>query len=185
MDFIVQILAIDPEERVMPVKHPIRRKGKSGDVAYSQAFHGRQRRPNGTMPVNIHQQCGYLLQQLLIATDGRRGAHELVSDIRCTLDSWVMMEYDCSALDSETLNGLYFPGQAVPRLEATNAARVSALEAISAALVQHYPDGMALKRVLCLIGRAIDSVNKWDGKPRGKVYRETFSGAAVTPQSRV
>lgn len=89
-----------------------------------------------------------------------------------TLDSWVMHEYNRDELIIEVLGTLYCPG---PRFEPEEPVGppvlVERLETVKGILVMHFPLSKALHELMRELDRAGASICKWEGKPRGKVYR--------------
>lgn len=155
------------------------------DILYSDLLFGRRLRPDAQMPIENHRECGLLLRQVARATEGRRGVSERVRFVFNTLDAWVQREYGWDELDMETLAGLYCPG---PRIDAQGPVGlpvlVEWLDGVKSILVAHYPLGLALNELLRDIDRAIASIRKWDGKPKGKVYREPVAQSEVRFRQR-
>lgn len=103
----------------------------------------------------------------------RPRAGEPVKFVYNTLDSWAMCEYDRDELDMATLDGLYCPGPQFNRQKPVGTPeQIKLLERVKCILLTHYPLGSGLRELLRDLDRAIASIGKWDGKPRGKVYRE-------------
>ena len=160
-------------------------RNNSTDVEYFQVLFGNQLRPNGQMSIEEHRVCGYLLKQVTMATEGRPGAHAPVTTVRHILDDWAMQEYGHNELDNDTLAGLYCPG---PLLEPGNHMSLNVLierlERVKSNLERHYPCGLALQGMLRQLDLAITSIGKWNGKPRGKVYREPPPRNEIRTQRR-
>lgn len=142
----------------------LRAKNAPADVRYFQTFFGPQHRPNARMPIEAHRECGLLLKQVYLATEGRRGVGNRVSYARGTLDDWVMREYDRDELDMETLEGLYMPGPSL-KLEGHQelSVLIARLETVKRIVAHYYPRGRALKSLLNELDIAIASIGKRDG----------------------
>ena len=161
-----------------------RRKITPTDIPYFDWLYGDRWRPNGKAPISSHRECGLLLHHVAWVTEGRPGVSQPVKFVINTLDAWVMQEDPWQELDAETLEGLYCPG---PGRGATQERAglndlIARLEAVKSILLDHYPDGKALGEIFRELNRAIASLEKWDGKPRGKVYREPSPRTQTRPQ---
>jgi len=127
------------------------------------------------MPIENHRECGRLLPQVVRATEGRRGASEPAKIVCNILDSWAMREFSRDELDMGTLARLYCPGPLLkPEWTVPRPLLIEWLERVKFNLVAHYPRGPALDWLLRQLDLAIASIERWNGKPRGKVYRELF-----------
>jgi hypothetical protein len=148
-------------------------KGAQMDTRYFDPLFGERGHPGSTMPLNEHRVCGILLHKVLCAVEGRRGASEPVRFVINTLDSWVGKEFPNDQLSSEGFVEPYCPGPRVkPDVPLNLSELIIRLDRVKSILVDHYPSRAALKALLKEIDQAIASISKWDGKPRGKVYRE-------------
>lgn len=148
-------------------------KASPNAIQYFDWLFGWLPRTPGRAPIYVHQVCGRLLHSVARATAGRQGATEPIKFAINILDGWAMHEYPDDELDSEMLAGLYCPGARMkPEAPVGQPTLIARLEAVKAILSMHYPDGPALKKLFRELDRAIASISKWDGKPRGKVYRE-------------
>lgn len=94
-----------------------------------------------------------------------------------------MLEYNHDELDMESLRSLYRP---TSRLESRGTVRldelIDLLEWVKRILAAQYPSGLGLRALLQALDRAVLSISKWDGKPRGKIYRELSGPGMVTLQ---
>lgn len=160
------------------------RKITPTDISYFDWFYGDRWRPNGKAPISSHRDCSLLLHHVAWATEGRPGAVQPVKFVINTLDAWVMQENSRQELDVEALESLYCPG---PSRGATQERAgpndlIARLETVKSILLDHYLDGRALGELFRELNRAIASLEKWDGKPRGKVYREPSPRTQTRPQ---
>lgn len=95
-----------------------------------------------------------------------------------------MQEIPRQELDMETLECLYCPGpgRGATQERAGPNDLIARLETVKSILLDHYPDGKALGEIFRELNRAIASLEKWDGKPRGKVYCEPSPRTQTRPQ---
>ena len=144
----------------------------SADIKYAQTFYGPQFRPNARMPIEAHAECGLLLKQVAIAAEGRAGAREPVNYARGSLDDWAMREYTTTELPNKLLQYLYLPGPNLAlSVQFTPDELIDKLFRSKDILELHYREGKALGKLLRELDHAVSSLRKWDGKPRGKIYR--------------
>ena len=139
--------------------------GKRNTVGYVQTFVGAQRRPNGTMPVEMHAKVGELLKSVLVVSNHRKGVYNRVNGIRSELDEWTMREYNRAELPSEVFFDLYYheSGNTYESSlsEKDRLKHAHSLEEVKRILAAHYPDSKPLRTVLNKVEGAIKSMQTW------------------------
>jgi hypothetical protein len=153
------------EIKLLPQKPRNPETVKRNTVGYIQTFVGAQRRPNGTMPVEMHAKVGELLKSVLVASNHRKGVYNRVNGIRSELDEWTMREYNREELPSEQFFDLYYheSGNTYERSlsEKERLQHTKSLEEVKCILAAHYPDSKPLRTVLKKVDGAIKSMQTW------------------------
>lgn len=136
-------------------------------VGYVRTFVGPQRRPKNRMPLEVHEQAGKLLKEVLSLTYYRKGAHNRVGLVRSELDEWVQREYTTEAeLPNERFVKIYYGGGSGERSQrqmpqGERERLRGKLDQVSALLVANYVDCVPLRNLLKKLAGAQDSLLKW------------------------
>lgn len=139
--------------------------GQRSSVGYVQTFVGPQRRPKGSMPIEVHAQVGRLLKSVLKATYHRKGVYNRVDAVRSALDEWTQREYNHTELPNEQFFELYYheSGSTFSRSIADDERErhAQSLTEVKKLLGQHYPDCPPLRSLLNKVDAAVKSLQAW------------------------
>lgn len=148
-----------------PRPKPKTKRGKRNSVGYVWTFIGRQSRPDGRMPLPMHEEVGKLLKSVYAATFYRKGVYNRVDAVRSELDEWVQREYDYDEMANEQFHGLYYhgPDETFARRVSTDerTRHIQSLHSARQLLTQHYPNSAPLRAILHRMDGAIKSLETW------------------------
>jgi hypothetical protein len=124
----------------------------------------RQPRP-GRMPIEVHEEIGRKLREVMAHTYRRSGVHNRLDRVRSELDDWIQREYDPKALPMERFSNVYYgdgPRTTFARSLSPEQVRqsVEALDAVEAEIERHYT-ATQCKTMLSRIDQAIKSLQTW------------------------
>jgi hypothetical protein len=127
---------------------------------------GKSLRPNGTMPLSAHEECGRLLKEAYAASYHRKGVYNRVGSVRSTLEAWAMCEYpDQKNPTNEEFFKLYYHGPSPTFQRQINQAdrdrHIAALRKVLEIVFTHYPEGSPLGELRKTLNRAIKSLETW------------------------
>ena len=142
---------------------PSRRRAKNkarNAIIYAHVC-GPELRPNGSMPIERHQQVGRLIKSVLAATLGHRGIQNCLNMVRGDLDEWVAREFTRDELPQSTFFCLYY-GENERGLEGPTDCEmiVEQMELVKKIVTSSYPDCAPLRSLLKLADRAIVMIRK-------------------------
>lgn len=119
----------------------------------------------GRMPIEVHEEIGRKLREVMAHTYRRSGVHNRLDRVRSELDDWIQREYDPKALPMERFSNVYYgdgPRTTFARSLSSEQVRqsVEALEAVEAEIERHYT-ATQCKTMLSRIDQAIKSLQTW------------------------
>lgn len=119
----------------------------------------------GRMPIEVHEEVGRKLREVLAHTHNRPGVYNRLDRVRSELDDWIQREYDYEALPMERFSNVYYGGG--PRATFAHALTldqvqqgVKSLEDVKAEVERHYL-ATQVKAMLSRIDLAIKSLQTW------------------------
>ena len=135
------------------------------DTEKTRAF-GYRRRPNGSMPIEVHEEIGKHIKSVMAHSFLRPGVYQRLDRVRGELDDWLQREDEGRTLDNDRFFAVYFHGapESTYSRTTTGALRVeglSRLERVEQLLQQHYPDCEPLRAMLGRLGSAKKSLRCW------------------------
>lgn len=119
----------------------------------------------GRMSIELHEEVGRKLRELLAHTYNRAGAYNRLDRVRSELDDWIQREYDSKELPMERFSNVYYGGGlrttfALSLTPAQIESSVKTLEAVKIEIDRHYPASQT-KSMLSRIALAIKSLQTW------------------------
>lgn len=139
----------------------------SNALSFNQTLLGQQERPNGKMPIEVHERVGIAIKQVMSTTQNRAGVYNKLDSVRATLEEWVQREYTRSELPDPKLFNLYYYGPPSDDRKKLSPADCKVLEAkllsVELTLKNHYPVCAPLGTLLKNIAAAIKSMRSWSG----------------------
>lgn len=126
---------------------------------------GAGRRPNGRMPIEVHDEVARLLREVVGGGFMRSGLANRLDLVRCELDEWVQREYSADELDNERFSDMYYGdiehrySRSIPQADKLRYMRH--LDRIEEAVKQHYPNSQPQRRLLGRLMSARKSLVAW------------------------
>ncbi len=126
-----------------------------------------ERRPNGRMPLDVHDDVASRLNAIERMAYYRSGVSKRVWRVKIALDEWVQREYNSKELPRDRFSAMYLPGNnfndsAMRRISPNESAdSIKSLEHIALTLSQNYPMCAPLKTQLKQLDLAMQSLRKW------------------------
>jgi hypothetical protein len=134
-------------------------------IGYVPMFSHAQRRPSTRMPIEAHEEIGRLLKSVYDATYSRRGVHNRVDSVRCTLDDWLQREYNDRELPNERFHNVYYGSQGAPAsrglIRIDRQAHLDKIDKVSKILKRHYPDCVPIHSLQRKLELARHSLKAW------------------------
>jgi hypothetical protein len=146
---------------------PKRPRAPAGStVEYHQMFvRGALRRPNGKMPLEMHERLGQILKGVLAKSRPRRGVYNRLNEVRSDLEEWMGREHRDADIPNDRYLAVYYGDGALSveghRGEDTKSEFTSRLAEVQQVLIEHYPDTAPLRAMLSKIEAARKSAETW------------------------
>ena len=128
-----------------------------------------RRKPNGKMPVEVHEEIGALLKAGIGRCADRAGVSSRLDRVRSKLDNWLEHEYSRDELDSSRFFDVYYHGDRPKpfgkRLQ--DSERLSLLndvDQVERTLKRHYPDCAPLRELIRQLHAARKSITGWSSE---------------------
>lgn len=129
-----------------------------------------ERRPNGRMPLDVHDDVASRLNAIERIAYYRSGVSKRVWRVKSALDEWAQREYNREELPHDRFSAMYLPGNnfddsAMRRISPNECAHaVTSLEYIAQTLSRYYPRCAPLSTQLKQLDLAVQSLKKWISK---------------------
>lgn len=142
-----------------------KRRSTSATRPYAGFGAGAGRRPNGRMPIEVHDEVARLLREVIGGAFMRSGLANRLELVRCELDEWVQREYSADELDNERFGDMYYGdiehrySRSIP--QADKLRYMGHLDRIEEAVKQHYPDSQPQRWILGRLMSARNSLVAW------------------------
>lgn len=127
---------------------------------------GSRRRPNGALPVEVHEEIGTRIKAVMAYSFLRPGTYHRLDRVRSELDAWLQREDEGKKLDNDRFFAVYYHGATqsdAPR-SLTSKIRIEgilSLERVECLLRRYYPDCAPLREMLGRLNSAKMSLQKW------------------------
>ena len=135
------------------------------DTEKTKVF-GYRRRPNGSMPIEVHEEVGKHIKSVMAHSFLRPGVHQRLDRVRSELDDWLQREDEGRTLENDRFFAVYYHGAPEPTYSRTRtpelrAEGLSRLERVEQLLQQHYPECAPLRELLGRLRSAKKSLQAW------------------------
>lgn len=127
---------------------------------------GYRRRPNGSLPIEVHEEIGKRIKSVMAHSFLRPGVHQRLDRVRSELDDWLQREDEGKGLDNDRFFAVYYHGAPESSFSRSITLEIKAesalsLERVEHLLQQHYPECAPLRKLLGRLRSAKKSLQAW------------------------